>query len=132
MNDERKKPILAPVSAGELLDKISILEIKAERVRDPAKRSMAQHELDQLNHVREQHVPDSAEVNRYCFELKSINEVLWDIEDRIRLKEHASSFDGEFIGLARAVYKTNDQRAAIKSRLNALLSSDIVEVKDYQ
>lgn len=76
--------ILAPVSVGELLDKITILRIKTERIRDPGKRALAQFELDQLSATRARHVPDDARVERHCDDLKQVNEALWDIEDRIR------------------------------------------------
>ena len=123
--------ILAPVSVGELLDKISILEIKTERIRDPAKRALAAHELAELNLTRARHVPASEPVAAHCTDLKQVNEALWEIEDKIRLKEKAAEFDAEFIALARSVYRTNDRRAEIKRALNALLGSAIVEVKEY-
>jgi uncharacterized small protein (DUF1192 family) len=123
--------ILAPVSVGELLDKITILQIKTERIRAPEKRALAAQELEELNHTRELHVAHSDEVARHVDELKLVNEALWEIEDGIRLKEKAAEFDGEFIALARSVYRTNDRRAEIKRTLNTLLGSTIVEVKEY-
>lgn len=131
MSNDTEGNILAPVSVGELLDKISILAIKTERIRDPAKRALAAHELDELSRTRAAHVPVSEAVTRYCDELKQVNEALWEIEDRIRLKEKAAEFDADFIALARSVYRTNDRRAEIKRVLNELLGSAIVEVKEY-
>ena len=123
--------VLAPVSVGELLDKITILEIKTERIRDPAKRALAAHELAELNRTKAAHVPASQAVDEHCADLKQVNEALWEIEDKIRLKEKAAQFDAEFIALARSVYRTNDRRAEIKRLLNSLLGSAIVEVKEY-
>ena len=123
--------ILAPVSVGELLDKISILQIKTERIRDPGKRALAAHELSELNQTKAVHVPASDAVAAHCADLKQVNEALWEIEDSIRLKEKAAEFDADFIKLARAVYRTNDRRAEIKRMLNELLGSTIVEVKEY-
>jgi hypothetical protein len=127
--DER--PILAPVSAGELLDKISILKIKVQRLTDPAKRALAGDELSQLLAIAGRHIDATAVVLRCSAELQDVNERLWDIEDDIRRKEHAGLFDRSFIELARAVYLTNDRRAAIKRALNDALGSQIVEVKEY-
>lgn len=131
MSENSAKIILAPVSAGELLDKISILNIKAAKVLDAAKRALVEHELDELNRVRAETVPDTAAVTQACRELQDVNEALWEIEDEIRVKERRAEFDAAFIALARSVYVTNDRRAAIKRRLNEGLGSDIVEVKDY-
>jgi hypothetical protein len=123
--------ILAAVSIGELLDKISILKIKSVRVRDPEKRALVEVELSALNQVRADSVPDNAAVTKHCVDLQQVNESLWDIEDEIRAKELAQAFDADFIRLARAVYVTNDRRAAIKRALNESLGSGIVEVKEY-
>lgn len=123
--------ILAPVSAGELLDKISILRIKVLRITDAAKRALAEDELRQLDSIARRHVAEDPAVTRCMTDLQDVNEQLWDIEDDIRRKEHAGEFDGGFIELARSVYFTNDRRAAIKRTLNQLLGSQIVEVKEY-
>jgi len=131
MSTSAQGNILAPVSVGELLDKISILEIKTERIRDPGKRALAAHELAELNHIKGVHVPVNEAVDGHCADLKQVNEALWEIEDKIRLKEKAAAFDDEFIALARSVYRTNDRRAEIKRTLNELLGSAIVEVKEY-
>ncbi|MGH8139621.1 MAG: DUF6165 family protein [Steroidobacteraceae bacterium] len=127
MND-----VLVPVSPGELLDKITILRIKAARITDPAKIANVRLELGLL----EKTWRDSgcAEVKVAADEraLHEVNERLWDIEDRIRAKEAVQTFDREFIELARAVYVSNDERAAIKKRLNAQFGSRIVEEKSYK
>jgi hypothetical protein len=123
--------ILAPVSAGELLDKISILRIKVQRITDATKRDLAEDELRQLDAIAGRCVASTPSVNRSMADLQSVNEQLWEIEDDIRRKEHAGEFDAQFIELARSVYFTNDRRAAIKRTLNQLLGSQIVEVKEY-
>ncbi len=125
-------PILVPVSWGELLDKITILQIKAERIADPAKRDNVERELVALNQV----VTDAGELpagaEPLIRQLRSVNESLWDIEDEIRDCERDKHFGDRFVELARAVYHTNDQRAAFKRRLNDLLGSELVEEKSYQ
>ena len=123
--------MLAPISVGELLDKITILEIKAERITDPAKHDNVLRELDSLNTVRGHQVKMTAELEALCRELGSVNRALWDIEDKLRYCEHQQRFDAEFIELARSVYHTNDRRAAVKRRLNELTGSDIIEEKSY-
>lgn len=121
-----------PMSPGELLDKITILEIKSERIDDPAKVANVRVELDLLNDTWRKSVPADDTVQRLHRELKSINEELWVIEDDIRDKERAKEFDDRFIELARAVYVTNDKRANAKKELNLHLGSTIVEEKSYQ
>lgn len=120
-----------PVAVGELIDKITILEIKAERIGDAAKRINVQRELEQLQYVWEISKLDRSLIANPWAELYAINAKLWDIEDRKRLKEAAASFDAEFIALARSVYIENDRRAAIKRKINEILGSDIVEEKSY-
>jgi hypothetical protein len=121
-----------PISFGELIDKITILEIKAERMRDPAKLANVRTELDLLN-ARWQHHPSSRiDIAAARARLKSVNEALWAIEDRIRLKEKAQAFDAEFVELARAVYFRNDDRAAVKREINLTLGSALVEEKSYE
>lgn len=120
-----------PVSFGELLDKISILEIKRARIQDAAKLRNVQNELDLLQ-TRWRAAPvDHASVDAPCLALKAVNERLWDIEDRIRLKEADAAFDAEFIALARAVYFENDVRAQLKRTINSTLGSTLVEEKSY-
>ncbi|HEX8585279.1 MAG TPA: DUF6165 family protein [Allosphingosinicella sp.] len=119
-----------PVSWGELLDKITILEIKEERIADPAARSNVRRELGLLRDIATLALEDPA-ATRLLATLRRINERLWDIEDDIRGKEAQADFGPDFIALARAVYKTNDQRAALKRELNGLLNSELVEEKSY-
>ncbi len=124
--------ILIPMSPGELLDKITILEIKSERMSDEAKLANVRRELALLNETWSKAVNPDETVQRLHQQLKSVNEQLWEIEDDIRDKERAKEFDDRFIELARAVYVTNDQRAAAKKELNLHLGSQIVEEKSYQ
>lgn len=129
--------LLAPISVGELFDKISILEIKLDHVKDDVtKRSNIQHELDQLNRVKHDlKLPDSLnkrdDLEQIYHELKTINTALWKIEDMKRQHEKAQNFDQTFISLARQVYINNDRRAAVKRSINQMLHSDIVEEKIY-
>lgn len=124
--------ILTPVSPGELLDKITILQIKSERIDDLKKNANVQQELKILSEVWRQSVEPSAEIKALESALKSINETLWEIEDDIRDEERNRSFGERFIELARSVYVTNDERADIKKKINLLLKSNIVEEKSYQ
>lgn len=124
--------IQAPVSFGELLDKIAILQIKSERMSDPAKLGNVRNELSALESTWMAHPAASVDVARLRQELKAVNERLWVIEDDIRLKEKAQAFDDEFIALARAVYFENDERARIKKDINLALGSAYVEEKSYQ
>jgi len=124
--------IQVPVSPGEVLDKITILEIKSERISDPDKVANVRRELELLDSTWRQSVEQDETVNRIHTELKTINEALWEIEDDIRDKERAREFDERFIELARSVYVTNDQRANAKKELNVYLGSEIVEEKSYQ
>lgn len=123
--------VLVPVSWGEVIDKITILEIKAERLADPAKLVNVRKELDELVLVREREFPGHAGLAALAAELKAINEKLWVIEDDIRDCERAKDFGDRFVELARAVYFTNDQRALAKRRVNDLLGSALVEEKSY-
>ena len=119
------------VSAGEFLDKITILEIKSERIKDEEKLQNVHKELDLLRNIWAQSPLSQSDISAHMEDLKRVNESLWDIEDRVRLKESASAFDDEFVQLARSVYQINDKRAAIKRDLNRLLGSDLVEEKSY-
>lgn len=121
-----------PVSPGELLDKITILRIKSQRMNDAAQVANVRHELELLQRTWATLGRDTLQVAADEQALQAVNEQLWDIEDRIRNKEAARSFDQEFIELARAVYHRNDERAAIKKRVNIALGSRIVEEKSYQ
>ncbi len=122
---------MTPVSWGELIDKITILEIKAERLTDAAKRANVVTELTLLAQIAAP-ARQSEEVTALTAALKAVNEALWEIEDHIRDKEAAQQFDARFIELARAVYVTNDRRAALKRDLNRVLSSGLVEEKSYK
>ena len=124
--------ILIPISPGELLDKITILQIKAERIADPAKVANVKTELDMLSKVWSETVEVDAEITRLTAELKTVNEALWQIEDDIRDEERNKRFGERFIELARAVYVTNDERANAKKKVNLHLNSTIVEEKSYQ
>jgi hypothetical protein len=124
--------IQVPVSPGEVLDKISILEIKSERMNDVGKLANVKRELELLQAAWLQSVEEDETVRRIHADLKRINEALWGIEDDIRDKERAREFDQGFIDLARSVYVTNDQRADAKKELNVYLGSEIVEEKSYQ
>lgn len=124
--------ILVPVSFGELLDKIAILQIKSERIGDAAKLANVRAELSALERTWMAHPAASGDVARLRLELKAVNERLWVIEDEIRIKEKAQAFDEEFIKLARSVYYENDERARIKKEINLALGSSYVEEKSYQ
>ena len=124
--------IQVPVSPGEVLDKVTILEIKSERISDAGKLANVKRELELLQASWRQSVTEDETVRRIHAELKTINEALWEIEDAIRDKERAREFDQRFIDLARSVYVTNDQRAEAKKKLNVYLGSEIVEEKSYQ
>ena len=124
--------IHVPVSPGEVLDKITILEIKSERMDDPDKVANVKRELELLMASWQQHVDENETVTRIHGELKAINEELWEIEDDIRDKERAKEFDSDFIELARSVYFTNDRRSEVKKKLNLHLGSQIIEEKSYQ
>ena len=124
--------ILVPVSFGELLDKIAILQIKSERMSDPAKLANVRKELAALESTWMAHPAAGGDIVRLRAELKAVNERLWVIEDDIRNEERAQRFGDEFIRLARAVYFENDERARIKREINMALGSAYVEEKSYQ
>lgn len=124
--------ILVPVSPGELMDKITILRIKSARIKDPAKLGNVRHELETLEATWHAHPFSGQDIRAEEQALQQVNERLWDIEDDIRDKERTRSFDDGFIRLARAVYVENDERAAIKKRINLKLGSSLVEEKSYR
>jgi len=119
------------VGAGELIDKITILEIKSERVTDPAKLVNIRHELSVLTKTRDEQMRSTPELQKLSDELKAINLKIWNIEDDIRDCESKKDFGPAFIELARGVYHTNDRRAAVKKQINLLAGSDIIEEKSY-
>jgi hypothetical protein len=131
---ENRKFMTTPivqVSWGELIDKMTILEIKEQRLKSPEAVANVRRELAALMSVARDilmHRPDLASVKK---QLRSVNEALWDIEDRIRAKEAAKSFDQDFVDLARSVYLNNDKRGGLKRQINALLNSEMVEEKQY-
>ena len=124
--------LLVPISPGELIDKVTILEIKSERMSDAAKLQNVRTELALLKQTWEASAYSAVDIRQEWDGLREVNAQLWDIEDRIRDKERESAFDQEFIELARAVYVTNDERAAIKRRINVKLGSSLVEEKSYK
>ena len=124
-------PLLAPISVGELLDKITILELKAAAITAPAPLANVRHELSALEELRRREVAASAEIEALLGELRAVNRRLWEIEDEIRRHERAGDFGASFVALARGVYRQNDRRAGLKRRINELTGSDIVEEKLY-
>jgi hypothetical protein len=120
-----------PVAPGELIDKLTILRLKAENISDPQKRAHVLHEQSVLQAVADAGVPGSPELKALWAQLYQINKDLWQIEDDIRACEARQDFGDNFIQLARAVYVTNDKRAQVKKEMNLLLGSAIVEEKSY-
>jgi hypothetical protein len=123
--------LLVPISPGELIDKITILEIKSQRMTDAAKLHNVRTELSLLSDTWRASPFAATDIAAEWAALRDVNGKLWDIEDRIRDKERAGTFDAEFVELARAVYFTNDERAAIKKTINTRLGSALVEEKSY-
>lgn len=120
-----------PVSWGEVIDKITILEIKAQRLTDPQAKANVDKELGLLSERRDRIDSPPAELSDLTAALREVNEALWEIEDDIRDCERQKDFGDAFIALARAVYKTNDRRAALKKEINVAMKSDLVEEKGY-
>ena len=123
---------MAPISAGELVDKITILRNKAERIGDPAKEANVRRELAMLEAIADEALPKTPEIERLTAELSEVNIALWDIEDGKRDCERRGDFGERFVELARSVYVENDRRAAIKRAINEAAGSDIVEEKSYR
>ena len=123
--------ILAEISAGELLDKITILEIKKEKITDNDKLKNINKELSSLTITSNEKIPDKSKIKDLLTSLKKINYRLWDIEEGKRRAEKDKNFDEEFIKLSREVYKTNDERAKIKLAINEILGSNIKEIKSH-
>jgi hypothetical protein len=124
--------IRVPVSFGEVIDKITILEIKTERMTDPAKIANVRRELVALEGAWRESSASATDIDGLRAQLKAVNERLWEIEDDIRDKEHAQSFDAGFVSLARSVYIQNDERARLKREINSALGSSLVEEKSYK
>ena len=122
---------LVPISWGELIDKITILEIKTERLSAPAAQTNAAHELSLLRTALAELAEPPPGLPLLCAELAAVNRRLWDIEDDIRRLDAAGDFGALFVALARAVYRSNDERSRIKRAINALLGSAIIEEKQY-
>lgn len=124
--------ILTPVSIGELIDKITILEIKAERIADAGKNANVRTELEGLLPLWQQQVDAQPGLDALKTQLKAINERMWEIQDQLRDKEAAQVFDDAFIQLARGVYGTNGERIKVKNEINRIAGSQLVEEKQYQ
>lgn len=124
--------INTPISVGELLDKITILEIKSEKIKDEDKLKNINHELSLLTEIWSKGGFEGDEMNALRADLKAVNLSLWGIEDDIRIKEKDKAFDDAFIALARSVYFENDKRAKVKKDINLLTGSELVEEKSYQ
>jgi hypothetical protein len=123
--------IYVPIAPGELIDKITILEIKSERITDPAKLANIRRELELLREDQRRHIVSDAAMADYERRLKDVNGRIWDLEDTIRECERTQAFDKLFLDTARAIYRTNDERAAVKREINLYLGSHIVEEKSY-
>ena len=132
MKKDHKMLLSIPVSVGEIMDKITILEIKAERILDAEKLANVTAELDTLRPLVTHDALNTASIKALVAELKDINEALWDIEDDIREREYAKDFGEAFIALARAVYVTNDKRAEVKKQINLATGSTLIEEKSYE
>ena len=130
--DKKMDKILAEISAGELIDKITILEIKKEKISNKEKLLEVNKELNSLNETLKKTINDESKIINFKSDLKNINLKLWDIEDGKRLAEKNNKFDEKFIELSRSVYKFNDERAKIKLAINNALGSNIKEVKSYE
>ena len=120
-----------PTAIAELIDKITILEIKVERFTDPAKTKNARTELALLTERRDREIPSTNALHTLAAELKAVNERIWELEDGVRDCERRSDFGPGFVRIARQIYKTNDERAAVKRRINLEFDSAIVEEKSY-
>jgi len=127
----KSKKILSEISAGEMLDKISILEIKIDKVKNIDSQKEIVKEYVSLKKTKNSHIKVTVEIEKLYKEIKKINLKLWSIEDKIRVYEKKKDFGNEFIELARSVYVTNDQRFKIKSEINKLAGSNIKEIKQY-
>ena len=128
----KMEKIFAEISAGELVDKITILEIKKAKISNEKKLEDIKKELESLNQTFKKFIPNDSVIKNHMDQLKNINSKLWDIEDGKRELEKKQDFSEKFVELARSVYKFNDQRAKIKSEINKTLGSNIKEVKSYE
>ena len=130
MNNKSKK-ILTEISPGELLDKISILEIKLVKIKDKKSLEEINKEYESLINTKKTYISQNAELENLINKIKEINLKLWDIEDKIRICEKNKDFGNTFVELARSVYLNNDERAKVKSKINKMLGSNIKEIKHY-
>ena len=130
MNNKSKK-ILSEISPGELLDKISILEIKLVKIKDEKSLDEINKEYESLINTKKTYISQNAELENLINKIKEINLKLWDIEDKIRICEKNKDFGNTFVELARSVYLNNDERAKVKSKINKMLGSNIKEIKHY-
>ena len=124
--------IQVPVSYGELIDKLTILEIKSARISDPAKLANVRKELELLDGTWQRDPAAATDISDLWAQLRTVNERLWVVEDDLRILEKAQRFDAEFVRLARSVYFENDERARVKREINLRLGSTLVEEKSYQ
>lgn len=124
--------LMTPISCGELLDKLTILRIKKERIDNEEKLKNINNELKQLTRIFDDQVEKSEELDQLIDELRAVNEQLWDIEDEIRACEKDKDYGERFIDLARSVYLTNDKRANLKYQINSVTGSELVEEKSYE
>ena len=124
-------PLLVPTAPGEILDRLTILQIKAQRITDPAKLRIVQADLNTLTAICDKSIPRSQPLDQLTQELRQVNEKLWEIEDDIRAAEARKDFGPQFIALARSVYQTNDRRAELKRQISTLLGCVIQDQKAY-
>ena len=127
----KSKKILSEISAGELLDKISILEIKLDKIKDKNSLEEINKEYKILKEVKNSNIKSTDKIDLLSKEIKKVNLSLWEVEDKIRIYETKKDFGQEFVDLARRVYFNNDKRAKIKSEINEILGSNIKEIKQY-
>ena len=127
----KSKKIQSEISAGELLDKISILEIKLDKIKDKNSHAEVNKEYEMLNNVKKLNIEITEKIKHLFKEIKEVNLKLWDLEDKLRICEKNKDFGEKFVGLARGVYFNNDMRAKIKSEINKVLGSNIKEIKKY-
>ena len=127
----KSKKILSEISAGELLDKISILEIKLDKIKNKNSQEEIKKEYKLLKEAQNLNIEMKEKIQQLFIELKEVNISLWNVEDKIRILEKHKDFGNEFIELSRAVYLNNDKRAKIKSEINVMLGSNIREIKQY-
>ena len=129
--ENKSKKILSEISAGELLDKISILEIKSKKINDKASQKEVHKEYEILKKIQNLSINFDEGIEQLFNSLKEVNISLWDIEDKLRIHEKNKDFGEKFVELAREVYFKNDKRAKIKFKINKILKSNIIEIKQY-